>query len=289
MRSEDAGSRVDPGLAVLTRAGSAFGLRFLDRLAAHGLRPALLGVERTTFRARWRMARRLARRIGGWDAARYNARFWWPLLLRAASRGRLHPLPDYAGRAGLVIERPDLHASDLVAALAAPAIDRILLAQSGLVRAPILDLGKRVINCHPARLPGLRGVDVVRWALLTGAPLEVTLHVVDAGVDTGPVIARRGVPVGADDDPRGVERRAEERAVELLVDAALDRRLALAAAEPQGAATGPQVFLMPFATAARLEREWPELRARRLAEGEAHASRKPESPDPGSGAAAGID
>jgi phosphoribosylglycinamide formyltransferase-1 len=79
--------------------------------------------------------------------------------------------------------------------------------------------GGRLINTHPALLPAFPGAHAVRDALAAGAPVTgSTVHVVDAGVDTGPVLAQREVPVLPDDDePRLHERiKAVER--ELLVE-----------------------------------------------------------------------
>ena len=78
--------------------------------------------------------------------------------------------------------------------------------------------GGRLINTHPALLPAFPGAHAVRDALAAGATVTgSTVHLVDAGVDTGPVLVQREVPVLPDDDePRLHERiKAVER--ELLV------------------------------------------------------------------------
>ena len=57
----------------------------------------------------------------------------------------------------------------------------------------------RVVNIHPALLPSFPGLDAIGQALAAGvATTGVTVHFVDEGVDTGPVIAQREVPVRAD-------------------------------------------------------------------------------------------
>jgi phosphoribosylglycinamide formyltransferase-1 len=67
----------------------------------------------------------------------------------------------------------------------------------------------RVVNIHPALLPSFPGLDAVGQALAAGvATTGVTVHFVDEGVDTGPVIAQREVPV-----PPGVSRERLEAAV----------------------------------------------------------------------------
>ena len=52
-----------------------------------------------------------------------------------------------------------------------------------------------VINCHPGYLPWNRGTDPNVWPIVDGSPAGVTLHWMDAGLDTGPIIARQRVAV----------------------------------------------------------------------------------------------
>jgi phosphoribosylglycinamide formyltransferase-1 len=64
----------------------------------------------------------------------------------------------------------------------------------------------RMINVHPALLPSFPGLDAVGQALEHGVWMTgVTVHFVDEGVDTGPIIAQRPVPVPADRDREALE------------------------------------------------------------------------------------
>jgi phosphoribosylglycinamide formyltransferase-1 len=64
----------------------------------------------------------------------------------------------------------------------------------------------RVVNIHPALLPSFPGLDAIGQALAAGvAATGVTVHFVDEGVDTGPVIAQREVPVPDDRDRAALE------------------------------------------------------------------------------------
>jgi phosphoribosylglycinamide formyltransferase-1 len=64
----------------------------------------------------------------------------------------------------------------------------------------------RVVNVHPALLPAFPGLDAIGQALDAGAERTgVTVHFVDEGVDTGPVIAQREVPIPADRDRERLE------------------------------------------------------------------------------------
>jgi phosphoribosylglycinamide formyltransferase 1 len=86
----------------------------------------------------------------------------------------------------------------------------------------------RVINIHPALLPAFPGVHAQKQALNYGVKVAgCTVHFVDAGVDTGPIIAQRAVPVldGDDEDQLGARILEQEHAVfvEVLRWLAADR------------------------------------------------------------------
>lgn len=77
----------------------------------------------------------------------------------------------------------------------------------------------RVINTHPALLPAFPGAHAVRDALAYGVTVTgCTVHLVDSGVDTGPVIAQRAVDVLADDTEATLHERIKVVERELLVD-----------------------------------------------------------------------
>ncbi len=64
----------------------------------------------------------------------------------------------------------------------------------------------RVVNIHPALLPSFPGLDAIGQALAAGVHVTgVTVHFVDEGVDTGPPLARRQVPVPAGGDREELE------------------------------------------------------------------------------------
>lgn len=76
-----------------------------------------------------------------------------------------------------------------------------------------------VLNTHPALLPSFPGAHGVRDALAYGVTITgCTCHVVDAGVDTGPIIAQRAVEVLAGDDESSLHERIKVHEREMLVD-----------------------------------------------------------------------
>ena len=81
----------------------------------------------------------------------------------------------------------------------------------------------RIINIHPALLPLFPGTDGPGLALAAGVRLTgTTVHVVDAGVDTGPIIAQAAVRVAPDDDRDSLHERIQ-KAEHLLLPEVIDR------------------------------------------------------------------
>jgi phosphoribosylglycinamide formyltransferase 1 len=64
----------------------------------------------------------------------------------------------------------------------------------------------RIVNVHPALLPAFPGLDAIGQALAHGVRITgVTIHFVDAGVDSGPILLQRPVPVPPDRDREALE------------------------------------------------------------------------------------
>ena len=81
----------------------------------------------------------------------------------------------------------------------------------------------RLINMHPALLPLYPGAHAVRDALADGANVTgATIHVVDEGVDTGPVIRAREVAVHRDDSESSLHERIKVEERQLIVETVAD-------------------------------------------------------------------
>ena len=77
----------------------------------------------------------------------------------------------------------------------------------------------RVVNTHPALLPSFPGAHAVRDALAHGVRVSgTTIHLVDDGVDTGPIVAQRAVSVEPDDDEATLHERIKVVERALLVE-----------------------------------------------------------------------
>jgi phosphoribosylglycinamide formyltransferase 1 len=87
-----------------------------------------------------------------------------------------------------------------------------------LLRPALLErFPRRVVNVHPAPLPDFPGAHPLEDVLAAGAPAAAaTVHYVDEGIDTGPVIASEPVPVLAGDTVESLRERVHEAEHRLL-------------------------------------------------------------------------
>jgi len=121
-------------------------------------------------------------------------------------------------------EHADREARDLAMAewIEARGADLVALAGYMQLLSPafVARFRHRTINIHPALLPAFPGLDAVGQALAAGVETTgVTVHFVDEGVDTGPAIAQREVPVPAGGDQAELEQAVHAVEHELYPEA----------------------------------------------------------------------
>jgi phosphoribosylglycinamide formyltransferase-1 len=124
---------------------------------------------------------------------------------------------------------PDRSGWDAAVARAVGVFSPDLVVLAGFMRilgeSFLAVFGGRTVNTHPALLPAFPGPHGVRDALAYGVKITgSTVIIVDAGVDTGPVVAQRAVPVLDGDDETTLHERIKVVERELLVEV-VDRLL----------------------------------------------------------------
>jgi folate-dependent phosphoribosylglycinamide formyltransferase PurN len=114
----------------------------------------------------------------------------------------------------------DQNAPDSIAQLKEWSPDLIIFTGGKILRKQLLDLPRLgVLNVHLGMLPEVRGMSSPEWSLLKHVPVGVTIHYVDEGIDTGPILQQCEFPNAAQCDSLsdlrnrliafGVEKAAE--------------------------------------------------------------------------------
>jgi phosphoribosylglycinamide formyltransferase 1 len=129
-------------------------------------------------------------------------------------------LPTFTVR---LADHPDRDAWDaaLTEAVAAHTPDLIVSAGFMKILGPrfLTQFCGRTLNTHPTLLPAFPGAHGVAEALAYGVKVTgCTVHLVDAGTDTGPILAQQPVPVLDDDDEETLHERIKVTERRLLVD-----------------------------------------------------------------------
>ena len=161
----------------------------------------------------------------------------YPARVVAVGVDRVCAATDHADAAGIphfrvtLGDHPDRTAWDAALTAAVAAYEPDLVVSAGFMKilgpAFLARFGGRIINTHPALLPSFPGAHGVRDALDYGVRVTgSTVHLVDAGVDTGPILAQEAVAVLPGDDEGTLHERikvVERRLLTQVVAAAAAR------------------------------------------------------------------
>jgi phosphoribosylglycinamide formyltransferase-1 len=153
----------------------------------------------------------------------------YPARVVAVGVDRDCPAEQIAAAAGIpsyrvaVGDYPDRPAWDDAIADATARYEPDLIVSAGFMKilGPVFlaRFPGRVVNTHPALLPAFPGAHAVPEALAYGVKVTgCTVHLVDAGVDTGPILAQRAVDVLDGDDEASLHERIKVVERRLLVE-----------------------------------------------------------------------
>jgi phosphoribosylglycinamide formyltransferase 1 len=139
---------------------------------------------------------------------------------RAVEIASAASLPTFTVRLADHLDR-DAWDSALTEAVAAHSPDLVVSAGFMKILGPqfLSQFCGRILNTHPALLPAFPGAHGVAEALAYGVKVTgCTVHLVDAGTDTGPILAQQPIPVLDDDDEENLHERIKVTERRLLVD-----------------------------------------------------------------------
>ena len=143
------------------------------------------------------------------------------------------------------------HEEKVVAALRGAGVEWVCLAGYMRLLSPsfVAAWPRRILNIHPSLLPAFPGLDAQEQALAYGARVSgCTVHLVDEGLDSGPIVVQKTVPVLDDDTPADLAARILEQEHRAYPEAL--RRLL---AEPWDVVGRRLVFSPPSTSSAGLE------------------------------------
>jgi folate-dependent phosphoribosylglycinamide formyltransferase PurN len=91
-----------------------------------------------------------------------------------------------------VVTCRDQNSADAMAQLKKWSPDLVIFTGGNILREDLLRIPRLgVLNSHLGLLPEIRGMSTPEWSLLTGVPIGITIHFMDSGLDTGPILLRR--------------------------------------------------------------------------------------------------
>ncbi|MEQ9337767.1 MAG: methionyl-tRNA formyltransferase, partial [Miltoncostaeaceae bacterium] len=138
-------------------------------------------------------------------------------------RGAPRPTPvaDAALELGLPVERPaTINAPEVVARLEAERVEALVVVAFGQILREAILSARPCVNVHFSLLPAYRGAAPVERAIMDGVDeTGVTIMLMDAGLDTGPMLLSRAVPVTDEDTGGGLTERLSHLGAELLAGA----------------------------------------------------------------------
>lgn len=170
-----------------------------------------------------------ARALGALHSAGHEVALVLTQPDRPSGRGlKLKPsaVAELATALRLPVAKPgSLKSAEAVAAIAAAAPEAMIVAAYGLILpGPVLSLpSKGCLNIHASLLPRWRGAAPVQRAILSGdSRTGVTIMAMEAGLDTGPALLRRPVPILATDTAASLTEKLADLGAAAIVEA-LDR------------------------------------------------------------------
>jgi folate-dependent phosphoribosylglycinamide formyltransferase PurN len=134
-----------------------------------------------------------------------------------------------------VVTCGDQNSPRAVAQLKQWSPDLAIFTGGNILRDQVLKVPRLgILNAHLALLPEIRGMSSPEWSLLCGVPLGTTIHFMDSGVDTGPILLRREF-AGADgsDSLADLRNKMIAEGIELIAEAVAGLDLGTISAVPQ--------------------------------------------------------
>jgi len=121
--------------------------------------------------------------------------------------------------------------------------DVIIYAGGGIVKKEIIKNAKKgVINAHMGLLPEYRGMNVLEWSLFKEDGLGVSVHYIDEGIDTGPMLLQKKIDIIKGDNIESLRNKTTPLSVELVSE--VIKGIEKNKLKPKKQGSGKQYFIM---------------------------------------------
>jgi methionyl-tRNA formyltransferase len=164
-----------------------------------------------------------ANQLTGWD---------WPLTRLCEAHGMEFRCVD------------SMNGSEAVDYVTLQKTDLLINAGGGIFKPTLIQAPRiGILNAHMGALPAFRGMNVLEWSPFHDQPAGVTLHLIDAGIDTGDILLFEEIAAEADDTIASLRAKSLVTSVELMVRAVEGTSSQLPRTQQQ-ADDGKQYFTM---------------------------------------------
>lgn len=118
------------------------------------------------------------------------------------------------------IEIKGLNSNSTHKKLKSYGFDYVINCGGGIFKDSFIAVAKHgVLNTHMGKLPEVRGMNALEWSVINKVPLGVTLHYIDEGIDTGPIIDFQAMEILQGDSLTRIRDRSNLVNVEMLIKA----------------------------------------------------------------------
>jgi methionyl-tRNA formyltransferase len=147
------------------------------------------------------------------------------------------------------LQAPDHNAPASLDLLRRSAPDLIAFTGGGMIRKDLLGIPRiGIMNCHAGLLPLYRGMDVVEWPAaerrFSDPGIGITLHLMDTGLDTGPILLRKRIDLRPGDTFASIRSRMPPEQVTLMIEGIRSLRDGAIQPAPQQQSDGRQYYVM---------------------------------------------
>jgi len=218
-------AKADPvRVVLLTAESSTKAVQFCESWKGWGFAPAAVVIQRSPTISRWKRAEKFLSDFGALNLARRALDASERHEHRDGEPATRAPAPQdvtryCADRNIPVVYVDSIESPSALAELRALQPDVFIHAGCGIMRSSSLSIPRLgTLNAHMGVLPRVRGMNAAEWSAFCGLPIGATVHLIDAGIDTGDILLCRAIDVARTESVAALRDEVDRTQVALLGD-----------------------------------------------------------------------